>query len=392
MREYGAKTYLKDLNSSVKQYRQAPLAFDSNDKNKILLDIEDFDEKGNFHGIFEGVSVGELKLALCVDFNNGKDVVVLDEAYITIKNIKDMYKLINIRNGPTSTSADSIPRYRDKQESGNVFAPDTTRIFVWVHGYNNTLKGSIGSADVVYKRLYQTGFRGSFFAISWDTANWIQPFSAADFNGDWENSFRSATITADIIKELRKNSPNSRIDIGAHSLGNNLVLYSLRLLSAEGKKPIDNFIMAESAVPGEVFCGITRTSDYDLLNYRFNFFDNMYAKSLNAVTGKIYNTYSSNDDILDGVLKINNFWLGLPTPLDDRYNLVIESTNTKSNSSIDPLGLTETISSYAKLHSEPMYNSNTIRPYGIKGHCSLSEEYYYDVKEFYNYLLYQRKK
>ena len=388
LNEYGEASYLKDLNSSIAQYKK-PILIDIIAGDKKEIDSKYFDDNGNFRGIFEGVEQGRLKLSLIAELSadpNKKDTIILNEALITLKGIRKMYKAVNIRQGPENGS-DGLLRYRNKTESGEIFAPDPKRVFIWAHGYNNTLEGSLGSADIVYKRLYRTGFRGSFIFISWDTADWVQPFSSLNFNGDWINSFRSAHITADIIKDTRAAYPNARIDIGAHSLGNSLILYALRLLSAEGQVPVDNTILAEAAVPGEVFIGVSRNPTYDMWGIRHDFFDNMYANSLNAVRGKIYNTYSKVDTALIAAFKGNNLILKLPTPLDDRYNLIKNATSTIGNEFIDPLGLVKVNEPYAKLVSKTFFVSKAVHPYGIKDHCSITVEYFYDVQEFYKFLL-----
>jgi hypothetical protein len=401
MREYGAKTYLNDLDSSKSQYQEKMkflLPSDSDTKQEgQLLDPSWFDSEGRFYAIFEGVEKGSLKLTLEVELgtDGSKKRFVLDEAVITLKDVRGMYKAVNIREGPTNTGG--LIRYRNRMESGEIFAPNTKKVLIWVHGYNNTLEGSLGSADIVYKRLYRTGFQGPFIFISWDAADWVQPFSAINFNGDWVNSFRSAHITADIIKDARAAYPDAIIDVVAHSLGNNLILYSLRLLSAENGTPLNNFIMAEPAVPGEVFSGLSRTPYYDLIGARHDLFDNMYANSLNAVSGKIYNTYSTNDSALKLAFKVNNLILALPTPMDDRYNLVNDTTLTIGNEYTDPLGLAKASSPHSKFVSRsfypPDYNNKAdknTRPYGIRDHCSMTVEYYYDVQRFYNYILTQK--
>ncbi len=388
MREYGSLTYLKDLNSAIAQYKKTAI-WSLSDGVKKELDPNKFDDKGDFKGIFEGVSAGTLKLTLEVELgmDPNKEKVVLDEAVITLKDVRQMYKLINIREGPTRGTNDDILRYRNKEESKEIFAPDPTRVFIWAHGYNNTLEGSMGSGDIVYKRLYQTGFRGSFIFISWDTADWIRPFSAINFNGDWVNSFRSARITADIIKDIRTAYPNARIDLGAHSLGNNLACYALRLLAQEGSVPADNLIMAQPAVPGEVFSGTSRTVYYDMWGFRHDFFDNMYANSLDAVRGNIYNTYSTNDNALSLAFRGNNLILKLPTPLDDRYNLVNDNTSTIGNEFVDPLGLAAAHTPYNKVVNQARFISVNNHPYGIRDHCSMTVEYYYDVQRFYRLLI-----
>ena len=376
--EEGTKTYLVNLKKSIEQYKQKPLLHKKGNDNEIELTPDLFNQEGKFYGIFEGVEEGELKLTLFVELEKGpkKNRMVLDEAYITLKDVRDMYKLINVRNGSPN------------EEDYKIFSRNPDTILIWAHGYNNTLDGSIKSMDTVYKRLYRTGFRGGFIGISWPTHRWENDlFSTIDFNSDWVASYRSAPVVAEVISKVKEAYPNAKINLSAHSLGNNLFSHALRLLAIENDPFVYNFIMAEAAVPGEVYSGISRQKWYDMWGVRQDFFDNMYGRSLTAVKTKIYNTYSVTDDALNTAFRTNNFVLRLPTPLDDRYNLINYNVSTSGNVFVNPLGLSAASSSYINFVNDSKFYSKDTHPYGIRTHCSMTTEYLYDVMDFYEFLI-----
>jgi len=164
MREYGAKTYLCNLDSSIQQYQQEmkftlPLDNDPEKKGQ-LLDSSWFDSDGNFYGIFEGVEEGTLKLILEAELISGDTSrrVVLDEAYFTLKNVKDMYRFINVREGPTESNTDNKLRYRNiNVENRDMFMNDSSSAMFFIHGASTPEEDAIEWSGIVYKRLYRTG-------------------------------------------------------------------------------------------------------------------------------------------------------------------------------------------------------------------------------------------
>jgi len=113
----------------------------------------------------------------------------------------------------------------------------------------------------------------------------------------------------------------------------------------------------------------------------------MYGRSLTAVKTKIYNTYSVTDDALNTAFRTNNFVLRLPTPLDDRYNLINYNVSTSGNVFVNPLGLSAASSSYINFVNDSKFYSKDTHPYGIRTHCSMTTEYLYDVMDFYEFLI-----
>ena len=149
--------------------------------------------------------------------------------------------------------------------------------------------------------------------------------------------------------------------------------------------------------PGEVFCGRYETIVYrweyitingipvPLYKYREGFFDNIYSESLNAVKGKVYNTYCPEDKAVKDWFWIDNNLFKLPTPLEDySYNFIKDPINTHPASGYKGLGCAEIKTIYNdKIKSKDQFKSKDNHPYGIRNHGSQSEEYYYDVLEFF---------
>ncbi len=398
LEKYKYLTYLKDLNSSIEQYKQTCLInLTTGDKNMQELKSVYFDDSGSFHAIFEGIEAGQLKLnlvAAIIDERSGKvkDEILLDEAYVTLKDVREMYMLANVR--------------KNLEITGNIYSTEDDTIFIWTHGYNTSIRDngqkidsrtdSFVVIDTVYKRMYRTGFRGPFIGITWHG----DEGTVMAFNANWENSFRAAQKVADLIKDTRMKYPDAKINISAHSLGNNVLCYALRSLAVQTQTKIDNLILGEAAIPGEAFSGYRYTPRYDILGIRRDFFDNMYGRSIDSIRGRVYNTYSTADEILGGSFRANHFLSKLPTPLDDRYNLVNYNTVTAGRP-IDALGLNDAYSKYInhnKYKNEPFYppdddseKNKRSRPYWIRKHGSMMDEYYYDVQDFYYYLIYQKK-
>jgi len=383
--------YLTELRYSRKQFIEKEkflLPSDADTKNKgELLDASWFDSDGKFNGIFEGAKEGTLKLILEVELISGDTSrrVVLDEVYLTLKNVRNMYILANIRGDGlphAGEGADTLIRYRELKKSGEFAFTDPDTVLIWAHGFNCSLGQSLIWTDTVFKRLYRTGYRDGFVGITWEGN--VQFFDA------WPRSLQTGQLIADIIKSIKTDYKISKINLSAHSLGNNNVSYALRLLVQEASIRIDNLILAEAAVPGNAFSGRTYWEPWEIRD----FYDNMYGIDVIAVKGRIFNTYSTSDEILTNLFTPAGV-IGVVNPLDDNYELVNKTTRESTFSGA--LGAVSAESSLSKFTNQSFYppdyskgklNEN-FRPYGIRNHSSMREEYYYDVQNFYQFLITQ---
>ncbi len=84
--------------------------------------------------------------------------------------------------------------------------------------------------------------------------------------------------------------------------------------------------------------------------------------------------------------------VGLPTPLDEQYNLVNECIF--HTSSFGGLGYHNSYSELKNFEGKDFYHYDVMewknvksRPFGIREHSSMRTEYYYDVMELYDYIV-----
>jgi hypothetical protein len=414
--------YLKKLNRSIQQYTEEMkflLPSDSDTKQEgQLLDPSWFDSDGNFYAIFEGVEKGNLKLTLEVELGEGgsKKRFTLDEMVVTLKDVKSMYKLYNVRykndgqTEGTETDNKGVVRYLNIKESGSYFPVNPETIFIWTHGFNSDLSASIQWIEIVFKRLYRTGYRGGFAGISWH--------GNVNFLEAWPKSYQTSPVVAEIIISIMKAHPDATINIGAHSLGNNVISYAVRLVAQDDQanSKISDIIFMEGAVPAVAYSGISDLSCYrtmtlalndgnkmlnvnyrdhatpEDMNYEDAFFSDIYGLNAAAISGHIYNTYSKNDEVVYRWYETALYKTGLFTPLDADYNLT--NDYVLHDSSFGGLGYHEPYSVYSNFESEGFYHYDVMnwkavkqRPYGIREHSSMSSEYYYDVKELYEHIV-----
>ncbi|MFA5164880.1 MAG: alpha/beta hydrolase [Candidatus Omnitrophota bacterium] len=391
-------TYLKDLNSSIEQYRKT-VVLNLSAKDQKELDPKYFDDNGDFCALFEGVEPGRLKVILAVEFSNGKkkEEIILDEVYITVKNVRDMYRFVDVRGG-TSIDMDGQLRYRNiSVEKHDMFMKDPSSIIMFIHGAWTPKKSAIEWNNTIYKRLYWSGYRGGFIGFSWDTEEGLGGLDNPKmlFDNQWVNSFQTGQVLADIIEDTKSEYKNARINILAHSLGGNLISYALRLLATQGKKGlVDNVFLAQVAVPGNAYAS----------RPEIDYYKDMYVPSIeNNITGIMYNLYYRGDKIIDLFKRdLEGVWwsgilgkYGLPVPLDDEYILLpihdmYDYLNVggyrfeiSKSGGLGGQDIKSKISNFDSIR----YGPNTVHPYGIRDHLSIGNEYYYDVVEYYDTLI-----
>ncbi|MFA6356416.1 MAG: alpha/beta hydrolase [Candidatus Omnitrophota bacterium] len=391
--------YLAELRYSKKQFTEKmkfTLTSDSDNKGEgQLLDPSWFDSDGNFYGVFEGVNEGSLKLTLEVELgmDDSKKRVVLDEAVIALKDVRDMYRFINVREGPTVSNTDNKLRYRDiNVEKSNMVMDDPSSVTFFIHGASTPEEDAIEWSGIVYKRLYRTGHRGGFIGLSWhsdENVKFINPKTV--FDNQWVNSFQTGQVLADVIINTKKEFKDAKINLIAHSLGGNLTSYALRLLAAQGQKELVNDVfLIQVAVPGNAYGGFV-DGDY---------FKDMYFLSAgNSITGKMYNLFYSKDKLLDEFRKdisgasYSTFIgkAGLPIPLNNCYELLPANEmqsfldlnayryEKSKSGALGRQGIRSDLPNFESYYRK----FKTARPYGIRDHLSFGTEYYYDVKEYY---------
>jgi len=312
-------------------------------------------------------------------------------------------------------------QYHRKSTSGSLYPKKPNNILIWAHGYRVDEDKAKKWFATVYKRLYHTGYRGGFVGVTWEGDEGREPGGPQEEEGyfdiQWINSFQSASALVEVIKEVHSDCPYATINLSAHSLGNNVLAYALRLLAKEDTKIINNVIHTEAAIPGNVYSGLPDEHD---------FFNNMYGIDITAVGGKIYNSYSINDwpvnyaftnDISSSPV-IGASVPGIPTPLSKNFEgdyVLTDNTFYRSSESgglggkkIASLYNTDRDNPKIKRKDDKFSNFDSYEnkrtweglegvsddprneinhPYNICTHSSMMYDYYYDVQEFYKFLL-----
>jgi hypothetical protein len=385
-----AAEYLTKLDDSIKQYKEIKLHTLSKNENKVELNIDDFLSDNRFYGIFEGVKEGEITLKLIAQMGNSADSeeLVLDEVKIELRDIKDFYKYYSLRSELKPAYGNKyvnngVEIYSIIEESGNFFPENPEKILIWTHGYKNNDKQAREWFATVFKRMYHSGFRGGFIGVTWNSDH-----DGGDFDKCWSVSFQSGPAFAEIVEKISKEYPDALIDLGAHSLGNNIIAYANRLLSTKKSVALNKIYHMQAAIPGNAYGG----SDLDV-----DFFYSMYKINSLNISHKIYNSYSINDIVLYGLFKAKS-WIGTKTPLDNNFDLInLSDSNCISRSSKSSALGCQKVSTFISgkfgnydsfMRDRPeLFKHFLNRPYRINGHSSMREEYLCDVSEFYNFIL-----
>ncbi|MBU4198863.1 MAG: hypothetical protein KKG09_04470 [Verrucomicrobia bacterium] len=142
---------------------------------------------------------------------------------LSIDGVEKMYRWINVRGvagGDVSRATDTIApsNYPDSNCNG--------KQFIFVHGYSVHEEAARAWNAEMFKRLYQSGSRAMFTAVTWfgndgQIADWI-PFvggSTPDYYVNVEHAFETAS---NLVSIINASIPGSK-RIAGHSLGNMVV-------------------------------------------------------------------------------------------------------------------------------------------------------------------------
>ena len=153
-----------------------------------------------------------------------------------------MVRWINLRHvtgGAETRSTDTRepPNYPDPLCNG--------KQFVFVHGFNLDESGARGWNAEVFKRLYQSGSRAMFTAVTWygdETPGILPP--GAYYHADVINAFQTASALASTVAAL----PGQKY-LAAHSLGN---MVASSAIVDHGLNPV-RYFMIDAAVAMEAY-------------------------------------------------------------------------------------------------------------------------------------------
>nr|WP_281375600.1 alpha/beta hydrolase [Haloferula luteola] len=175
---------------------------------------------------------------------------------------------------------------------------------VFVYGWRMTYTGSQKYAESMFKRLWQTGYKGRFAFVRWptyseDTNGWTDglfTYNISDYRA-WLSGKGVAAFVNSLPSEYTRN-------IAAHSMGNVVASSALREEMA-----VDNYALLHAAIPAMCFDGNsslykfdreTPDGDSDPITKSFGF-----REKISQTNGaKLINFYLEGDSALTGKINV----------------------------------------------------------------------------------------
>ena len=203
--------------------------------------------------IFEGVSEGHGQLVPVFKINS-KEIEASTGVWMHLLNVRKMYERVKITpDDPDdieepSEHIDSSDPYSLPPEPNigwvkdpwdNKFMPDPDEVdefVVFVHGWNMTYLAAQKYGETMFKRLWQSGYKGRYAFVRWPTDTILKSYNISDYKA-WKSGKGVALYVNEIPSKYSRN-------IIAHSMGNIVVGSALR----EGMK-VDNYALLNAAVP-----------------------------------------------------------------------------------------------------------------------------------------------
>lgn len=166
-----------------------------------------------------------------------------------VSPVADMIRWMNLR-GVVSSEHDTGVRSNYEEEPPN--RPDDEckrhdrRHFVFVHGYNINKNEAIGWACEVFKRLWQSGYRGRFTGVDWYGDDTQINLKITTFCPNYWGNVVHAFDTASALKKGCDQLDGEKV-IMAHSLGNMLVCSAM--VDEGMTNNVSRYYMMNAAVP-----------------------------------------------------------------------------------------------------------------------------------------------
>jgi predicted esterase len=301
----GGIEYLTDTNIAAQQVANGygtSLGIVSNNISCSIPSIA-FAFGGTQHFLFEGAGIGSGQLTLTISQNG--NVIAQSSQWIDLHDIKDLYEQAHATN-VTSGLPPSGLISQCQIDHATVAAPDETKqIVVFVHGINNSQFAYYDSTELLFKRLYWSGYHGKVAGFRWPCAylppdavvNPVDYLKAFNYNKGEFYAWKSASAFRVYLNYLRNRSDltNYTINILGHSQGNIVASEAIRQGGA-----FDNYILTQAAVPAHCydtsvpFLQKFLDAENDLPT-PFYVTNGGYHGYFTNLTGNLINFYNTND-------------------------------------------------------------------------------------------------
>lgn len=162
---------------------------------------------------------------------------------------------------------------------------------IFVNGFLS--KGIADSSD--WQAAMQDKYEhASWYHLDWDARNLFELLSPIPTSNwfsvltSWHFAMKNAEQAGKLLAKAIVSTPGSRFTLAGHSLGARVIHFALHELSRQRRDCIDNAYLLGGAVGGG-------SKD-----------DHCWRKATSAVSGKIYNCFSSKDAVLDWLYRNAN--------------------------------------------------------------------------------------
>ncbi|QBG48704.1 hypothetical protein EGM51_15315 [Verrucomicrobia bacterium S94] len=168
------------------------------------------------------------------------------ELQLSISSVTNMFRFKSLR-GDRTDNLEEPENYPDHLTDGNDF--------VFIHGYNVDADSGDATHAEVFKRMYQSGFDGKFWGVSWYGDPYAPLLDTAHYHHAVVEAFSAAYGLRGFLEGF-----SSPPDLAAHSLGNGVV--GIALNDADGTSAlIRNYFALDAAMPLEAY-GETNTATH----------------------------------------------------------------------------------------------------------------------------------
>jgi hypothetical protein len=207
----------------------------------------------NTHFLFEGAGIGSGELVLTI--SKGTNTVAETSAWFDLRDIKDMYEQVDIRNVTDATPNTLTSTYHETKVLSDDASEDKS-VILFVHGWRMGVWDYHSFSESMFKRLYWQGFKGRFAALRWptlskDTDGPVGQF--ATYNRSEFRAFQSARGVSDYLAHLRQRFPDRSINVAAHSMGGIVMAEALKRDVGLGRRSINHLVIMQAAVPAHCY-------------------------------------------------------------------------------------------------------------------------------------------
>ena len=270
----------------------------------------------NRYLLFEGAGLGEGQLTLTISQNG--NIIVQTGVWLDLYDIKDLYEQAHIANISTTfpemiNNSTASTFVSDQQLPSSL--TESNQLVVFIHGWRMGIWDYQDFSDTMFKRLYWQGYHGRFASLRWPTLSsddyWLfsTRLSYTTYNRSEYIGHRSADGTSAYFDWLKARFPGYSINAVAHSMGNIVMMETLKLQLAAGSYDIDNYVMLQAAVPAH--CYDTSLANYSLFtaveanSHTPDIYRGFPGNIATSVNGKIVNFFNTNDFALATGVYVN---------------------------------------------------------------------------------------